>query len=128
VEVLQRAAGAGGQLLRVDRLPPPGGADDTAAAFLLTFDVGRILVAADPAVGDLVASHVAAADAIPGDLAEASEEEPWWRLLGCPLDRVAAAPKAGGVRLHFMLAGGSARILALTPDGARVRAAIEAAQ
>jgi hypothetical protein len=126
VEVLQRAAGAGGQLLRVDRLPPPGVADDAAAAFLLTFDVGRILVAADPAGGGLASTHIAGAGAIPGGLADASEVEPWWRLLGCPLARVSAATDSIGIRLHFTLPSGRSRTLALTLSGSRVRAALEA--
>jgi hypothetical protein len=106
--------------------PRGGGGGERAAAFLLTFDVGRILVSADPAGGRLTSTHIREPDAIPGGFSSASEADPWWRLLGCALAGVEAAAKPRQVRLHFQIAGDRRRAVALELDGSEVRAAIEA--
>ncbi len=69
---------------------------------VLTFDIGRILVAADGAANaaasaatgeaadgaTLTVRHVLERAALPPGLASLQEEEPWWRLLGHPLTAV----------------------------------------
>jgi len=128
VELLRRAAAAGGQILKVELRGVPGGAGgERATAFLLTFDVGRILVSADPASGRLVPVHLREPDEAPRDLVNASEEEPWWRLLGCPLARAEAAANSTGIRLEFVISKERTRTLALEIDGGLVRAAIDPA-
>ena len=125
MEVFERAAAAGGQLLQVERLAPAVDGDDTAA-LLLTFDVGRILVSLDSATARLVATHVSAAgDGVPRGAVNANEEEPWWRLLGSALVRVAVTEDATCLRLDFRIAGAASRTLALVSDGVRLRASIE---
>lgn len=122
-ELFERAAGAKAQLLRADRVAPLGGDDATrAVAYLLTFDVGRILVAAEPAAAQLTATLVPDPDAAPSGLLDASEEEPWWRILGTPLARVEAS--AGRLALAFLMSGGRSRTLTLALDGARVHASL----
>ena len=50
VELFERAAEVGGCFLKAEQLVESGGDDDPlrGPGYLLTFDVGRILVAADP--------------------------------------------------------------------------------
>ncbi len=114
IELLERAAEAGGRLLRVERLVASGSADSAGrgAGFLLTFDVGRVLVAADRVHESLMIRHVDSAEALSAiRLMPLDEEEPWWRLAGQPLtgawlrsEGEGAASGAGGeshVRLQF---------------------------
>jgi len=97
IELFERVAEARGRLLRVELLVAADVEPDAAhgAGFLLTFDVGRLLVAADRAHGVLLVravtspAEVESIKRIPLD-----EEEPWWRVAGNPLTR--AWPGGGG--------------------------------
>ena len=87
LEILERAAGARGKLLRAegDR------SGSTLGALVLTFEVGRVVMtSADDGIQIAVATE---REALPTDLGGLEEEEPWWRLLGQPI--TAAWP--GGV-------------------------------
>jgi hypothetical protein len=128
VELFRRAAAAGAQILKVARPGTPGdGRAERAGAFLLTFDVGHILVSTDPASGCLVPVHLREPDEIPGGLVDASEEEPWWRILGCPLAHAEVAANSTTIRLGFVISKERTRTLALEIEGGLVRAAIDPA-
>jgi hypothetical protein len=96
IELFERAAESRGRILRAERRVPTGFGDDPLAgiAFLLTFDVGRILVGSDGAGGRLELSFVESGDDVPTGLEDLAEEEPWWRVLGNPL--CGAWPNARG--------------------------------
>lgn len=112
--LFERAAGGGGQLLRVERLPDGAGRkgagregaegageaerEGVGRAWLFTFDVGRILVTAEG--GALRGDHLVSAEDVPSGLVDASEDEPWWRLLGNPLTRV-GPESPDGLDLQF---------------------------
>ena len=125
MDLFERTAGAGGQLLKVDRMPPVGSTEpDRAVSFLLTFDIGRILVSADPGRGSLVATSIPDADAMPTGLVSASEEEPWWRLLGAPLARASSDRDGSRAELHFRVSGGRLCRLTFERAGALVCVAL----
>ncbi len=95
--LFERAAAAGSQLMQVQR--EHSASESESGKFLLTFDVGRILVRDG---GDaLVAEHLESSDEIPAGMVNATDEEPWWRVLGSPLVRVWSVPEVssylGGV-------------------------------
>jgi hypothetical protein len=125
-ELFQRASGARAQILRVERMASSDG-ESSAPAFLLTFDVGRILVRSDPFTGSLRAEALESREAVSGPLACADEEEPWWRVLGAPLTAAweSGAEEARGLRLRFRSDDDNPRVIALRPEGASVRASLE---
>jgi len=96
IELFERAAEARGRILRAERRAPTGHADDpqVGMAYVLTFDVGRILVGNDGAGGRLELAFVESPDDIPAGLQDVNEEEPWWRVIGNPL--CAVWPNAPG--------------------------------
>jgi len=123
MEVLENAASVGAQLLKAERLAPSGnGETPLASALLLTFDVGRVLLTADPARGRLVADPIPDVESLPGGLVDASEDEPWWRLLGCALAQATTATEPASVRLDFRISGGALRSLDLVMTGGSIRA------
>jgi hypothetical protein len=128
LELFQRAADARGQILAVQRLES-GGSESRAPAFLLIFDVGQILVRADPARGGLVAEHLQSREDEPGPLASAGDEEPWWRILGSPITRVweldEGSDRPRGYRLQFRADTDDPRVVFLEPEGGLVRAGVE---
>ena len=116
MELLEKVAAAGGQLLRVE----VQGASDGAvlAALILTFDIGRVLVQADSATGLLLEQYLEPADARP--VVNADEQDPWWRVLGSPLSRVLDIDSGGGsvgVALQFRQDGDNPRRIALLARG-----------
>jgi hypothetical protein len=123
MEVFTNAANAGAQLLKAERLAQAGD-DETSltSAYLLTFDVGLILLASDPARGQLVSNPIPDAESVPGGLVDASEEEPWWRLLGCSLAHATATAGPTTLRLDFRISGGGLRSLDLDMVGGAIRA------
>lgn len=121
-EPLERAAGAGAQLLRVDRVGDIGG-EGRAPAFVLTFDVGQVVVRADPIAGGLSA-EASDADDSPASRVSAAEEEPWWRIIGNPLMRL-RDPGEKEVRLQFRAEGDNPRVIALSMVDGLVRAGLE---
>ena len=127
-ELFEQAADAGAQLLRVEKRVHAGDVDLHASALLLTFDVGRILVTAEPARNVLVATHVESAEASPAGLTDASEEEPWWRLLGAPLSAARETPDAMRIELRFAMGEGRSRAAILQLHAARVHASLQTAE
>jgi len=144
MERLQRAAEAGGRVLKAERLDPGGaGEAQCAAAFLVTFDVGRLLLSVDPGSGELTSFYLEPGDEAPSGLVDVAGEEPWWRILGAPLVRVwAGEPAVGGGRresagpsqggrgllLQFREDDANPRIVALAPDGTLVRVSLAEAE
>ena len=123
MEVFKNAVAAAAQLLKVERLAQAG--DDgipLASAYLLTFDAGRVLLAADPARGRLEANPIPDQESVPGGLVDASEDEPWWRLLGCPLTHATPATEQTTLRLDFRISGGELRRLDIAMSGGSIRA------
>jgi hypothetical protein len=118
MELFERVVTAGGQLLRVDF----EGSGSGSSSLLLTFDVGRLLVRADPATGELQVEVVESRTSFVGELLPAEEEEPWWRVIGNPLARVSAA--GHGLRLQFRADGDSPRTIELSSEGHLVCAAL----
>jgi hypothetical protein len=96
IDLFERAAKARGRILKVERRAPTGLEADPmiGLVFLLTFDVGRVLVELDPASGQLEATPLDVDKAPPAGLEDLAEEEPWWRVLGNPL--CAVWPNATG--------------------------------
>ena len=119
MELLERAAGAGGQLLRVEtQLAGPAG--EEISALILTFDVGRVLLRADPASGSLREQYVEPGDSLTPDWVNADDADPWWRVLGSPLSRVLEIdPGTGalGVALQFRPDGDNPRRIAVLVKG-----------
>jgi hypothetical protein len=124
LDVFDRAAAGGATLLRVERIPAAH--ENTAAAFVLTFDVGFVLVQTDAATGILEAVHLEDRTEFENELLDASEEEPWWRLLGCPLAKSQPASDASFVRLQFTIADARPRTLRLASSAGGVHPTIEA--
>ncbi len=117
IELFQRAVEGGGRILRVERRAPTGHADDPQAgiAYLLTFDVGRILVGSDGAGDRLELAFVESDDEAPQGLEDLAEEEPWWRVLGNPL--CGAWPNAPGDAAESATTGGLTSVcLQFRPD------------
>lgn len=126
MERLERVVEAGGRLLKVDQL----GAVRTGLAgrFLLTFDVGRLLLELEPGVGRIRAVVIEGVDEIPAGVEDVSEEDPWWRVIGSPLTRVEAGDVgAQGLRLQFRADHENPRIVALQPSGSEIQLTLEAA-
>jgi hypothetical protein len=144
MERLQRAAEAGGRVLKAERLDPGGaGAAQRAAAFLVTFDVGRLLLSVDPGSGELTSHYLEPGEEAPPGLLDAAEEEPWWRILGAPLVRVwsgeaaagggrrgSAGPSQGGrgLLLQFRDDAANPRIVSFDPEGPLVRVSLAEAE
>lgn len=140
VEVLERAAEERGRILRVEQLLAPDGRGGPlrAPGYLLTLDVGRVLVAADPKHERLLVRHIENASEV-ADLRLESlvEEEPWWRVVGNPITRVwpgadgaDAAVTADAVydlRIQFREDAENPRVISLKYESGAVRVGEESA-
>ena len=99
IELLERAAEVNGCFLKAERLVEAEGDDDPSRSpgYLLTFDVGRILVVADRVKGCLQLRQVQSLDEVSSiRLAALDEEEPWWRLAGNPMTGAWPRPEGSG--------------------------------
>lgn len=137
IELFERAAESKGRILRVERRAATGHADDpqVGLAFVLTFDVGLVLVGSDGAGGRLELAHVEDAAALPAGLEDLTEEEPWWRVVGNPLCGVwpnapgdaAETNKGDGLTsicLQFREDSENPKLIALRADSPGVRVSI----
>lgn len=137
IELFERAAKARGRILRVEQLVPEGRGSNPAcgAGYLLTFDVGRILVAPDAATGGLRLARVEQRGDLPGALLSLEEEEPWWRVVGNSITRAwpvttgAGAAASGGevsaVRIQFREDEENPMVISLGFEGGAVRVTTE---
>jgi hypothetical protein len=127
IELFERAVKGGAQLLKAETRPVAGHGD-RVAALVLTFEVGRIAVSAEPANAcNLRIEYVASAEEAPPGLKDASEEEPWWRVLGSPIARSwSAGPEhEGAVCIQFRADDENPRVLTLQPQGGGVSVSLE---
>jgi hypothetical protein len=133
IELFERAAEARGRILRVEQLVPEGGGSNPAcgAGYLLTFDVGRILVAPDAAAGGLRLTHVEQRGDLHGALLPLEEEDPWWRVMGSSITRAwpAGAAASGGeprdVRTQFREDEEDPKVISFRFEGGAVRVTTE---
>ena len=138
-EILKRVVDARGVLLRAEHLVATGA---SPTAVVLTFDVARILLSANPDANDPGAGNGLAIVLLenpedsPSECVDAGEEEPWWRLLGAPLTRVdasdrSAEPSEGGpaearsVSLQFGTDAENARVVSVASRGGVLRIELE---
>ncbi|MDE0886710.1 MAG: hypothetical protein OSB70_14375 [Myxococcota bacterium] len=132
IELLERAAEAKGTFLKAEQLLEARGDPDPSRGpgYLLTFDVGRVLVVADRGNACLAIRQVEAVDEYTSlRMASLEEEEPWWRVAGNPLVRAwpahsgeGAASASEGIselRMQFRQEGDRPRIVSMRyQDGA----------
>lgn len=126
IELFERAVSGGGQLLKAE-VHPVAGRAGVVSAVLLTFDLGRISVTVEPATASLLIDYVDPGEGAPQGVEDASEEEPWWRVLGSPLARAwpAGPDHEGSVCLQFRGDADSPRIVTLSPHGGAVGIRLE---
>jgi hypothetical protein len=140
IEVFERAAEARGRILRVQQLVAADGSSDASRGpgYLLTFDVGRVLVAADPAHEQLLVRQIEdAADVDSLQLDILVDEEPWWRVSGHPITRVwpgadavdaaVSAESVRDLRLQFREDSEAPKVISLKYESGAVRVAEESA-
>jgi hypothetical protein len=97
-----------------------------ASEFLLTFDVGRLLMKVDFEAGGVRSAVIEGVEEIPPGVEDVSDDEPWWRLIGCPLARVwAGEVGAQGLRLQFRADHENPRIIALEPSGSELQVTLD---
>jgi hypothetical protein len=124
-EILERVIQAQGRLLRVERAPLAGPAGARASSLLrLTFDIGVVTVRPG---GDASGLEVQIGEAAsPGSpvFVSADEDDPWWRVMGCPLTRVQAR-EPGGVRVQFRGDLENPRRLVLIPRHGGIETSLE---
>ena len=99
-----------------------------AAAWLILqlTEVLTELLEVGPETGKVRSVAIEAVDEVPAGVEVVSEEEPWWRLLGCPLARVEAGEVgAQGIRLQFRADHENPRIIVLRPSGSEVQVSLE---
>ncbi len=139
IELLERAAEAGGRILRAELLA----ASEAEAvdpqrgdAFLLTFDVGRIVVEPDQDARHLELRHIENPAEASGARVPLDEEEPWWRVIGNPIARawpgaseaVTASAPIDDLRIQFREDGDDPRIVRIRIDRGKVAVALEPAR
>ena len=99
IELFERAAEARGCFLKAELLLEAGSEGDPqrGPGYLLTFDIGRILIAADRKNARLLVRQIESRDEVDSvPLAPLDEEEPWWRLAGNPITRAWPCPDGSG--------------------------------
>ena len=115
MEVLEKAAAARTQLHRVEMGP--------GQSLWLTVEAGRVQLRAEPRLAELQVEVVEPGNA-PAPVTVLDEEEPWWRVLGSSLFRVATIEDRGGVALQFRSDDDNPRIVEIVPKGAILHAKI----
>ena len=134
MELFERAAEAEGRILKAEQLVESGGIanPEHGIGYLLTFDVGRILVLPDRERGCLVLRPVTDAEELAEvQLASLMEEEPWWKVLGDCLARVWPGGQGPGaissegdpdeICLQFRADDDSPKVISLCYEAGRVR-------
>jgi hypothetical protein len=124
-ETLERVIQAQGCLLRVERVPLAGPAGAHASSALrLTFDVGIVTVRPGVDAGGLEVEIGPGADPVSPVFLSVSEEDPWWKVMGCPLTRVEARG-AGCVRARFRGDRDKPRWLAVFPRNGGIEVSVD---
>jgi len=127
MERLQRAAEANARLLKVESLGRAAGT--FASGFLLTFDLGRLLVRQEAATGEVRSVLLESREGLGEDLVDVGEEEPWWAVMGNPIVRTwrcePGSRSAPGLRIQFRPDDQSPKVIALIPEGLGVRVFVD---
>ncbi len=129
VEIFERVVSAGGQILNVERTERElAGVSDASAILVFTFEIGRIAVRFGARDRTLAVDLIASREELPPDLVSATEEEPWWRVLGAPLSQVSLRESDGerSIRLQFRPDEQHPRRVLLSLEEGGVRATLEA--
>lgn len=138
IELFERIAEARGRILKVDQLVTAGADPDPGRGpgYLLTFDVGRVLVVADPPNSRLLVRAIESASML-ADIksARVDEEEPWWRVVGNPVIRAWPGGSGEGaitpssdvreVRIQFREDADNPRVVSLRYESETVRIGME---
>jgi len=132
IELLEKAAAGRARFLRAERVDAGGaGIDATLApAYLLTFDVGRVLVTTDRSRAHLDLRFVETPGPLPAGRTALDEEEPWWRVAGNPITRVWRDEGSGDrqVRLQFREDGENPKVIRMSFERGQVRIRLETAR
>lgn len=133
-ELLERAAQTEARILKTEQLVESGAepSPEQGIGYLLTFDVGRILVLPDSQNACLALREVKNAEEVEAiQLVSLSEEEPWWRIMGQRLTRAWPGAQGEGalstgsapdqVRLQFRPDSDNPKIISLAYAGGRVQ-------
>lgn len=138
IELFERVAEAQGRILKVEQLVAADADPDPSRGpgYLLTFDVGRILVVADPANSRLIVRAIESASAVAAiKSTPVEEEEPWWRVVGNPVTRAWPGGRGEGaitpssdvreVRIQFREDAENPRVVSLRYESRAVRVGME---
>jgi hypothetical protein len=124
-ETFERVIQAEGRLLWVERVPLAGPAGARASSALrLTFDVGILTLRPCGNEGYLEVEIGHPTDAGSPVFVSASEEDPWWAVIGSSLTRVQVRA-AGGVLLQFRGDQDNPRRFALYPRHGGIEASVD---
>jgi hypothetical protein len=124
-EIFERVILAEGRLLRVERVPLAGPAGARASSALrLIFDVGVLTLRPCGNEGDLEVEIGHPTDAGSLVFVSASEEDPWWTVIGCSLTRVQVR-SGGGVRVQFRGDQDNPRRFVLYPRHGGIEASVD---
>ena len=138
IELFERAAEVNGCFLKAELLleADTEGDPKRGPGYLLTFDVGRILIAADRKNARLLVRQIESRDDVDSvRLAPLDEEEPWWRLAGSPITRAWPCPDGSGasasdevrdLRMQFRADDESPHIVSLRYEAGAVCVALHA--
>ncbi|MAI27182.1 MAG: hypothetical protein ACJZ7Z_06765 [Myxococcota bacterium] len=99
IELLERAAETEARILKAEQLVEQGSepSPEEGVGYLLTFDVGRILVLPDSQNACLALREIKNAEDLEAiQLLSLAEEEPWWRVLGQRATRAWLGSQAEG--------------------------------
>jgi hypothetical protein len=124
-ETLERVIRARGRLLQVDRAPLAGPAGARlSSALRFVFDVGVVTLRPGGAGADLEVEIASVPEPRSSVFVSASEDEPWWKLLGFPPTRVGIRA-GGGVRVQFRGDQENPRWLALFSRDGGIEASLD---
>jgi hypothetical protein len=124
-ETLERVIQARGRLLRVQRVPLAGPAGArSSSALRLTFDAGIVTLRPCGKEADLEVQVGHLPDAGSPVFVSASEEDPWWKVMGCSLTGVQVRA-GGGVWMQFRGDQDNPRCFALYPRHGGIEASAD---
>ncbi len=124
-ETLKRVIRARGRLLQVERAPLAGPAGARVSSVLrLVFDVGVVTLRSGGAGADLEVEIASVPEPRSAVFVSASEDEPWWKLLGFSPTRVGVRT-GGGIRVQFCGNQENPRWLALFSRDGGIEASLD---
>lgn len=124
-ETLEQVVRAQGRLLQVERAPLAGPAGARVSSELrLVFDVGVVTLRPGGAGADLEVEIASVPEPRSAVFVSASEDEPWWKLLGFPPTRVGVRA-GGGIRVQFRGNQENPRWLALFSRDGGIEASLD---